>query len=96
MGIAWGGTDEDLEEMKAHPLVAFRELLRRFGLPVRVGVQQGLFLPYVQGLTPQAMEVAADEDTQWAISSFQSIAPDHWEGKWIFAIDSRRYRCQPL
>ena len=82
--------------MKAHPLVAFRELLRRFGLPVRVGVQQGLFLPYVQGLTPQAMEVAADEDTQWAISSFQSIAPDHWEGKWIFAIDSRRYRCQPL
>lgn len=91
-GYRLRGSDAELEAMKSMPAMAFGELLRRFGIPVRVGDQQGLLIRLAEAGAPQPIEIAADENVRFSASAFVRSQPGHWEASWVFAIDDRRYR----
>jgi hypothetical protein len=91
-GYRLRGSDAELEAMKSKPAMAFGELLRRFGLPVRVGAQQGLFIRLAEAASPKPIEVGVEVGVPYCVSSFVRLEPGHWEASWVFAIDDRRYR----
>jgi hypothetical protein len=78
--------------MKSEPAIALGELLRRFGLSVRVGAQQGVFIRLATAASPQPIEVGVEASVPYCVSSFVRLGPGHWEASWVFAIDDGRYR----
>lgn len=91
-GYRLRGSEAELEAMKSTPAMAFGELLRRFGIRVRVGDQHGLFLRLAEAGAPQPIEIAADENVPFSVSAFVRSQPGRWEASWVFAIDDGRYR----
>ena len=91
-GYRLRGSEAELEAMKSEPAIAFGELLRRFGLSVRVGAQQGVFIRLATAASPQPIEVGVEASVPYCVSSFVRLGPGHWEASWVFAIDDGRYR----
>jgi hypothetical protein len=87
--------DVDLDELADKPAVAFQTLLRRFGLPIKVGSQAGLFIPYelVSSDLPQTELVKVlwgEAESGIVVASVR--LNQLWHVRWGFAIDRARYR----
>jgi len=96
LGFKLGAADDvDLDALAEKPVLAFQATLRRFGLPIQVGSQAGLFIPdeTVSSDLPQTELVKilgspAESGILAAIVTLNSL----WRVRWAFAIDRAKYR----